>query len=55
MNENLMNRVALALDLGIDVEDIHDLLIQAGLSEYQAFLTYIGGKMLLQDRKSNVG
>ena len=53
-NEILMQRVTCALGCGACVEDVHDMLIGEGLSESDAYLTYIGGKMLYDASASYV-
>jgi hypothetical protein len=45
-----MQRVANAIDVGASVEDIHDMLIREGLSEYGAYITYMAGKLLSKSR-----
>lgn len=32
--------------------EIHDLLIRAGLTQEQAYLTYVGGRMIYDTRKA---
>lgn len=36
---------------GVTVDDIHDMLVGEGLSEYQAWLTYKAAKMIYKDRQ----
>lgn len=51
--KDLIDRVANALgQSGVTVDQIHDKLIGEGMSEYDAFLTYIAGKMLYLSRKN---
>jgi hypothetical protein len=42
-----IDRVAKALNIeGVTTVDIHDMLINVGMSEYQAYLTFIAGRMI---------
>lgn len=48
---DLLGRVVKAMGVAeMSVEDIHTMLIEAGLDEYQAYLTFIGGKMLYESK-----
>ncbi len=49
-----MGVVALALSVGASMEEIRDILLQRGLTEYQAYLTYKAGELLYQSRQENV-
>ena len=52
--KDLISRVARMLTVdGITVDDIHGMLKDEGMSEYEAYLTYIAGKMLYQSREAN--
>lgn len=55
--KDLTDRVAKMLTVkDITVVDIHAMLKDEGMSDYEAYLTYIGGKMLYDSRaKLNVG
>lgn len=45
--KDLVSRVATMVMVGATVEEIHYVLTQdEGMSEYDAWLTYIAGKML---------
>lgn len=48
ITEELITRAAIAYNVGASVEDIHDLLKEAGLSEYNAFLVYCAGKLVAE-------
>lgn len=50
--KDLTDRVAKMLTVkDITVVDIHAMLKDEGMSDYDAYLTYIGGKMLYQSRE----
>lgn len=50
MND-LVGRVANMLTTSMTVEDIYSILTMSeGMSDYDAFLTYIGGKMIYESR-----
>lgn len=44
---DLLNRTANAIRWEQTTEDIHDMLLGCGLSEYQAWLTYKGAILLV--------
>jgi hypothetical protein len=50
MKDNI-DRVANAICNGASNSDIHDLLIEDGMSEEEAYLTFIAGKLLAQERE----
>lgn len=43
------SRVRQFLSYDLSLEEIREFLIADGLSEYQAFLTYMGGKLLFDN------
>lgn len=46
---DLIDRVVKAMIHGyMTVDDIHIMLLGEGLDEYQAYLTFIGGKMIYE-------
>ena len=46
---DLIGRVVKAMLHGyMSIEDIHTMLLSEGLDEYQAYLTFIGAKMIYQ-------
>ena len=47
---DLLGRVAVRIIYEQSPQQIHDFLIGQGLSEYQAWLTYVGAKMLAKDQ-----
>jgi len=52
---DLMRRCRMALDMGASKEEVHDICIQAGQSEEQAYLTYIAAKLLTRDEACETG
>ncbi len=44
--KDLIDRAAKAISVGASPKDIHDMLIREGLSECDAWLTYVGAEML---------
>jgi hypothetical protein len=50
--KDLLKRTVQWLSLsGVTTEEIHDLLIKEGLTEYEAMLTYKGAKMIAAARE----
>ena len=47
--QDLLYRAYNAMRWGQSVEEVRDLLIRAGLNEYQAWLTYKGALLLIQN------
>lgn len=51
--KDLIGRTIKAMGIsGITVQDIHDMLIGEGLSEYEAWLTYKAAQLIISGRKS---
>jgi hypothetical protein len=48
--KDLIARVANCLDFGSEVSLIHTLLLEEGLTEEEAYLTYIAAKLLHESR-----
>ena len=46
---DMLDRTIRALNVGVDVADIHAMLKGAGLSDYDAWLTYVGARMIVED------
>ncbi len=50
--KDLIDRVAKMLTVdGVTVTDIYTMLKDEGMSDYDAYLTYIGGKMIYNSRQ----
>lgn len=49
MKDNI-DRVAKALNVGVVPKNIRHMLLADNMSEYEAWLTYIAGKMLYESR-----
>lgn len=52
-NSRQIVRVANALEYGASADDIHSILIGVGLSESDAYLTYVAGKILFAGRSES--
>ena len=47
--KDMLDRTIRAINVGVDVADIHAMLKEAGLTDYQAYLTYVGARMITGD------
>jgi hypothetical protein len=47
VDEHVIQRVANAYSIGASASDIHDMLQQTGMSEYNIYLAYCAGKVLV--------